>query len=459
MVLQLDRLKSKKLLFIPAILGGILIFILLTWFSDKPQKFPPQEKPFQVRTITVPSVNLVPRALAYGNVQPSTVWNAVSEVAGQVVEKHPHLKKGALIQKGEVLIQIDPTNYELALAQNKANIHNVEAQLNELAVKQGNTKASLEIEKRSLALAQKEFERLKALERRKVGSQQAVEKQERTVLSQRQAVQNLQNTLNLMPSQRELLFAQLEVHKAQQESARLDLKRTTIVMPFDGLIAEVHAEQYQFVPQGQALLVADSIDIAEISAQLSLDKGRPLLSLPSENTQSSPSPFTIPGPQGLGISAVVRLRTSMENVEWPAELIRVSDAVDPQAHTIGIIVAVEDPYRQAIPGIRPPLFKNLFVEVELRGTSHPNSLVVPRSALHGAQVYLVNSENRLARKTVEIDFIQTNFAVIKKGLTAGEKVVVSSLPTAIEGMLLAATADVALQEALVAEAESRGGVK
>jgi len=164
-------------------------------------------------------------------------------------------------------------------------------------------------------------------------------------------------------------------------------------------------------------------------------------------------------PDILALSAVVRLRGGTVNAQWKARFTRISDTIDPKTRTAGVIVAVDDPYRQAIPGVRPPLVKNMFVEVELRGKPRPGQVVVPRAALHGRQVYVVTAENRLERRGVAVAFMQTNFASIKSGLKAGERVVISDLIPAVEGMLLDPVMDDDAARALIDEAEGRGPVR
>ena len=130
----------------------------------------------------------------------------------------------------------------------------------------------------------------------------------------------------------------------------------------------------------------------------------------------------------------------------------MSDTVDPRTRTVGVIVAVDNPYRQAIAGERPPLVKNMYVEVEVRGRPRPGAVVIPRGALYGREVRIADTENRLRIREVEVDFIQTNFVVVASGLEAGERVVVTDLPFAADGMRLAPVDDEEARAALVSEA-------
>ena len=410
-----------------------------------------------MRALEVPAVELVPRALGYGSVRPEMVWEAVAEVGGQVVETHAQLKKGAILGKGEVLLRIDPERYELAATQAEATIGVVEAELAELRVREANTRASLAIDRRSLELSRKDLERKRQLLKRGAVSQAAVDQEERNTLGFRQNVQTLENTLNLIPAERQALAAERALQRAQLRGARLDLERTTIVAPFDCRVAEVRVERSQYVTQGQVLVVADSIGVSEVTAQVPLAK---LINLVRRGgtVPADASQMMARLPELLSLSAVVRLGGGVD-IEWQARFARVSDTIDPETRTVGVIVAVDNPYRQAIPGVRPPLSKNMYVEVELRGRSRPGQIVIPRAALHQGRVYVVGAGNRLEMRDVKVAFFQANFAVIKRGLTAGERVVVSDPVPAIEGMLLDAVDDGEARARLIAAAEGGGRVR
>jgi hypothetical protein len=150
----------------------------------------------------------------------------------------------------------------------------------------------------------------------------------------------------------------------------------------------------------------------------------------------------------LGFTATVRLPALDLPVSWEARFVRVGDAVDSRTRTLGIVVAVDEPYRQSQPGLRPPLVKGMFAEVELRGKARPHSLVIPRVALQGNRVYLIDAADRLQRREVAVTLLQSGYAVIGSGLEAGDRVVVSDPVPAIDGMLLQPVADQALLEEL-----------
>ena len=446
------RRAGRLLLFVvPVALGAALVGYAVQ-YREGPQRLPPEERMIPARVVTVPAVDVVPRALGYGSAKPGRVWEAVGEVSGTVIYRHPELAKGAVLRAGTELLRIDPTDYRLAIAQIEANIRSAEAQLAVLDVREANTKRSLAIEERSIDLARTELERKQRLVRQGTVSQATVDQEERAVLGGEQALQNLRNAMNLLPAERAVLEATRDQLGAQLETARRNLERTTIVAPFDCRIAEVNVEQAQFAAQGKVLVVADSLDVAEVNAQVPI--GTLLTLVPADLSLPQQEPLVaMPRIREVaGLEATVRLRTGRGETEWPARFSRISDTVDPRTRTVGVIVAVDDPYRQAVPGRRPPLVKNMYVEVEIRGRPRDGAVVIPRSALHGREVRIADSEGRLRIREVETDFMQTNFVVVASGLEAGERVVVSDLPFAVDGMRLAPEEDEEALAALVAEA-------
>ena len=167
----------------------------------------------------------------------------------------------------------------------------------------------------------------------------------------------------------------------------------------------------------------------------------------------------------LGLRSVVRLKEGALQADWQARFARISDTLDPKTRTIGVIVEVDDPYAKVQPGIRPPLFKGLFVQVDLYGRARPDSLVIPRLALTDgldedcitrdsgcggkARIYIVDKENRLEIREVKVGMIQDEYVVIEEGLAAGERLVVSDLLPAIQGMLLEPVEDEPAKASLV----------
>jgi multidrug efflux pump subunit AcrA (membrane-fusion protein) len=453
----------KRFLFLPPLALGAVVLVWMVRGSAPPQQAEPSEVRRPVRVIQLEPTRFVPRALGYGYVQPGAVWEAVAEVAGKIVFRHPTLEKGRILEAGTVILQIDPASYELTVTRIEAEIESARAELAELAAREVNARSSLKIERRALALAEQDLKRKKSLMARGNASQAAVDQSESARLIQHQRAQELENTLNLMPSERRLLDARLALQQAQLGEAKLDLERTSIRLPFDARIADANVELTEFVNLGQALAVADAIDLAEVTAQIAIHQLAPLISTGVELSSITTEQLS-QLPARLGLSAEVRLNTGDFTAAWPARFDRLSETIDPQTRTVGLIVAVDDPYRQAIPGRRPPLAKNMYVEVELRGRPLDDRIVVPRVAIHRGPggdmvVYLADGEDRLAFRPIQVGARQSNFYVVTSGLEGGERLVVSDLIPAIEGMLLATSVDRKLSTRILAEARGEVSIR
>ncbi len=456
------RLISKETFRRAIMVVPILIAVAVTATLVRARKGPElrdlKEKASAVRVIGTPSVNLIPRALGYGYVVPGKSWQAVAEVSGKVTEISPLFKNGSLCKEGTVLLRIDTAKYELAIAQTEAGIQSIRAQLAELDSQEENYKTSLEIEEKSLELSRKDLDRRKQMFDKDGISASQYDQQRVGYYAQQTRVQNLKNSLNLIPANRKTLKANLAVNEAKLKDTELDLRYTVIKAPFDCRITDVKAELAQFVQKGQVLATADGTKTAEIAAQIPMHRMRNLMRA-SDQIRSFESIDMTKLREILGITATVRLKSGDLAAEWEAELSRIDATVDPQTRTLGVIVSVEEPYRQMIIGIRPPLVRNMFCEVELRGKAIPGTVVIPNSALHEGKVYVMNPENRLTVKTVTLDFPQTDFYAVKEGLTPGEQLIVSDLIPAIEGMLLEPQEDKELAERLVAQATGNSKVK
>ena len=451
--------KLRRLLVLPPIILGIALIAWMATNRAGPERLRLAEHSRVVRVIPALKAEVVPRALGYGYVQPNRVWQAVAQVSGKIIEKHPLLKQGAIVAEGDVLLRIDPTDYKLAVQRIGGEIRGARAALAELEVEQTNIKSSLAIDVGALDLAVREVERKRTLRKGGTISQTALDSEERNVLERRQAVQQQTNALNLIPARRETLEAKLATLAAQLAEAQENIIRTVISAPFDSRIAEVNVENTQFAAAGEVLAVADSIDIAEISAQIPVDKLLPLIpaNLGSELEFSPANVIRLV--ERIGFEATVRLTAGDITYEWPGRFTRIRETVDPVIRTVGVVVAVDAPYRSARLGERPPLAKNMYVAVELIGRLQPSAIVIPRSAVHDGLVFVVNDDSRLERRAVTLGIRQTDFVTILSGLEENETIVVSDLSPAVEGMLLRTVEASDILTLLKAQASGASSIK
>ncbi len=447
------RLRPALAVLLPLLAGGLLVAVFVATRTP-PARDAGREVVRRVMIIEAPATPWRPRATGFGEARPARVWRAVAEVSGRIVERHPELETGAILPRGALLLRIDRADYELAAAEAEASIAARRAQLEDLEAHRDSLRRSLEIERRRLAVAERELERQQRLLEQGSVSRAEVDRQEREFLQQRQAVQELENTLARIPAERRRLEAELARDRARLQQAERDLPRTRIVAPYDLRVSAVHAERDQYVRAGETLMEGDDVGASEVEAGVPVQQFRSILRPVARGDD-------LPGAQldqllaAMDLTAEIRLRASGASepmARWPARVDRISDAIDPRTRTIGVVAVVDRPYEKARPPEKPPLVKGMYVEVRFCAPPRPAAVVLPRTALHEDRVYVVGDDERLEIRRPGIAFRHGGFVVIGDGIDAGERVVLSDPVPAIGGMKLSPRADAAARAALVTEA-------
>ncbi len=407
----------KALWLLPPLMLGVAALVVAPRLQQAPHRIEPVERAVPVRTLVIEPMTVRPSAVGFGAVKPVRTWEAVAEVPGQVVWVADALKNGHTVSAGDALLRIDDSPYRLAIAQ-------IDAQVAVSETQERATRASLSIAERDHALLRDDLKRKRDLAARGTTTQTAVEAAERQLIGAEIQLQNLRNTLALNLVEREGLSVQRAI-------ATLDLDRTEVVAPFDARITEVRISEAQYANRGQLLFSADGLDAVEVEARFPIGMLRPLM--------SAVSPGALPDPARAlrQLEARVTLRTATHAVDWPARIDRSSGSVDPQTQTIGVVAVVDDAAAAARPTERPSLFRNTFVEVELVAPALEGKIVIPVSVVCSGQVMVVDADERLAFRDVELAFSSGSYAVVSKGLESGDRVVVSDLQSSMQGMLLA----------------------
>jgi len=448
------KLAKGVLICLPIVLAlAAVIYMVKT--KTGPVRKQEQESIRTLRVIEARSVDLIPRAVGYGVAEPSRIWEAVAEVQGRVSSVHLRLKSGEIIRAEAVLVQIDPTEYELAIARLEASVEESRAKIKELSEDENNTKRLIEIEKQSLELAQKSLERKVGALKGDAIAPDEVDREERAFLQQKQVVQQLENTLALIPTKRKALNAALAAHQSDLEQARIDLAKTTITAPYDCRLSDVNIEAGQFLQAGRRLFKAHGTDVTEVEARFRIEELRNLLT-EEMRTRFQPGLDTGAFEQLFeNVNVFVTLQTGEWSAQWQARIDRFRETVDLKTREIKVVVVVERPYEKAVPGVRPPLASGMFCRVELQAPARAGSVVLPRSAIHDGKVYTIDQKGRLQTKQVVLDFTQPEFVVLKSGLSGGETVVVSDPAPAIAGMKVQPVVDDGLEQHLLTSSQGK----
>ncbi|EJE8554963.1 efflux RND transporter periplasmic adaptor subunit [Vibrio vulnificus] len=423
---------NKKWLFFPALAVGVLVLVLAVKLKPELPVKPADDRARLVETLPLELKAVAPLAIGFGKVAPKVEWKAIAEVSGKVIYRHPRLEKGQVLKAGTEILRIDPLDYQLKLVQAQADLKSSQTSLAKLNQEEQNLKSSLKIESNRLAIANKELERKQNLRKKGLNSQSDVDQQEQTTLSQRKLVLDIENQIALMPDEKRVADALIKVNNAKVDEAKRALEKTIITLPYDLRIAQVDIEQDQVVNQQQTMVTAHGIDVMEVEAQLSIHDMQTLAASLGEFARDESG---IPQPDMTFIQAYIELSSGNLSASWPAKVARVSETVDANQATAGVILEIEQDYRELNPTSLPPLVNGMFVRAYIEGQANPN-WVIPERALHGGKIYLMDEQNRLRIVPVTVLFRRDNQVVIDSELSHGQKLIVNDLLPAIEGMLL-----------------------
>lgn len=436
----------KKFTILPIILVSAIMIVVILVKTKSPAEH--EEKGYPQKAVEVITAKKIPfraSAMAFGHVEPAVLLKAKSEVSGKIVYIHPNLEKGASIDQGTIVLRIEPTTFEISLNQSTAALAGSQSALTQLLVEEKSTKSALVIAQKKLAVQQKELDRMQQLIVKGTISQSALDREEQAVLSQRQQIQDIQGKLSSFDSRRAAINAQIKQSESLVNKSKDTLGRTEVSMPFDARVGTVQVEEGEFVQAGGTLFEALGVQAVEINARLPLNQFRNLISglfdlhdNPSISLASASSLQVALGKMQL--EARVRLvGNSSEPSIWEGKLIRLSESVDPIRDTLGLVIAVNDPYEGVIPGVRPPLLKGMYTSVELFSPARL-ALVLPRKAVHQGRVYVAEADDTLSIRTLDILFTQGNLVVVadteNAGINVGERVIISDVIPVMDGLPL-----------------------
>jgi RND family efflux transporter MFP subunit len=337
-----------------------------------------------------------------GTVTPRTESTLVAEVAGQIKTVSPAFANGGFFEKGDLLLTIDPRDYEVAVSQAQVQVAQAE-----LAI-------SREKEESNIAL--QEWERMG---------------------------RGLPNDLVLRKPQIAQAQAGLEAARGSLHRAALNLERSRIRAPYAGRVRSKIADVGQYVGPGSVLGRVYAVDYAEVR-----------LPIPDQDLAYLDIGFDYRSQKVAKHGPAVKLHAKFagQTHTWEAHIERVEGEVDPRSRMINLVARVEDPYGQIEAGTRPPLAVGMFVTAEVLGKTVENVYSIPRSALRPNGTVLVVTNDRLFHRTVELLRKDEEEAIVSAGLSAGDQICLSPLDMVVDGM--------SVRSQVTSEAEARlGGLK
>lgn len=376
---------------IPTAIVLLFLSVAATLMATAPVLEPANDSPtpltVRVRTIETESIEL--KVHSQGSVMPSTVSQLIPEVSGRVTWTSPNLVTGGYFEAGQELARIDDLDYRNA--QNRANA----------ALK----RATAEVEH-----AKYEYGRLRSLAERKLVSRSALENGLRAYRVTQAAFEDAQ---------------------ANSEQALENVKRTVLRAPFTGLVRAENIDIGQFASRGQPIATLYANDVVEVRLPIA-DRQLAFLNLPPLRNGNFPE----------YMQPTVKLSADYggQTREWFGKIVRAEAEIDTSSRMVQLVARVESAEDSR------DLSVGLFVTAEIAGLAVENIVRLPRSAIRNDnQVLVVDTENRLRFRDIQPLRLYKDNVLINAGLLPGERVCVSTVQTAIEGMAVNPVAESSVQ--------------
>ncbi len=372
---------NSRFLPIIVVAFGFFISFMISLTEPKPNKGIEIPKPTAVFFDNPIKKDITLKVITNGEVRSVTEINVIPQVNGRIIQVADEFIDGGNIKKGQPLIWIDDRDYKLATISAESRV--------------AQAKKILEREIAESELAKKDWEEL--------GKGKA-------------------SPLTLRIPQLEEAKALLNAAEADLEKAKLNLERTIISLPFDGLIKKKNAGIGQYVNAGSILGSAFSTEKVLIPLPLT-DTELSYLGLPL----GYESKGYFDGPK-----VVFRSYISRKNIEWSGRITRTSGSIDSQTRLVYAYAEVMNPYDED-----PPLAIGTYVDAEIEGNFISNGFILPIAAIkNDNEIYIIDQNSKLKIKKIEIVGTEEDKVIVKGDISELDMVVISTINTGYEGMEL-----------------------
>lgn len=337
--------------------------------------------PVAVEMATAKAVDIAPQVVAQGEAKPKTQAEIAAQVAGQIVYVAPALEAGASVRKGELLARIDPESYRLAVERARSQV----------------------------ARARENHERIRA--------EAKLAEEDWTAIG----LSSKPSDLTFFRPQVAAAAADLKTAEAVVGEAALSLSRTEIRAPFDGRVSVRRVDVGDLVAPGSPVATVFSTDVVQVRIPLT-----------DENLRVLGAPPGFVAPPGEGPSATLRATVAGAERVWTGRLAVVEASVDPQTRVTWGLIEVRDPFSATHTA---PLAPGVFVRAELVGARKERLVALPPAALKRDEfVYAVDKDNAIRIRTPDIVMTDSANIYVRSGVSDGERVVLSYIPSPRDGM-------------------------
>jgi RND family efflux transporter MFP subunit len=376
----------KVMIPIIIIIAGFLIMKGMTALRTAPVKEARQDPGMIVEVLLAEKTDTTVKVRGTGTVEASEEITIIPQVSGRIEYVAPHFDVGGFFKKGEVLFSLEDSDYKLALEQAIAARAKAEYDL-----------ATIESQAK---IARLEWDR--------INKDNTAEP----------------NPLVLYEPQLKSARAALASATASVERALLDLERTSIQAPFNARVRSENIDLGQYVRTGTSVAVISGTDRAEIAVPVPLDDLQWLTGSLSGNGKNA---------------ALVSMNVGDRHYNWKGRVLRSTGEIDPKSRMMNLIVEVSDPYglKAGSQSGYTALASGAFVHVELEGTLLKDVFILPRIVFRDdSTVWVMNDDGKLVIKNVTPVRVSADKVIISEGLERGDKIIVTNISGAANGMKL-----------------------
>lgn len=206
-----------------------------------------------------------------GVVVPYREMQLAAEVSGRVIEKSPQCRAGNFVRAGQLLIRIDPTDYQQEVERLQRMVDQERESLNEIDQEMVNSRLQLEIAVQDVELAKREVDRLRALPSGYVSGAEN-DAAQKSLLMANQNRLTIENQINTLGVRRNRTEASQRLVLTQLETAQINLGRCEVRSVADGVIVQENVELNSFIQRGMPIITLEDVSKAEVAIQLRTDQ-------------------------------------------------------------------------------------------------------------------------------------------------------------------------------------------
>lgn len=405
------------------LLVALLIFQVLAGSKPIVPTVNPDQQHQRVNVVRVTAVPVQRQWKGYGTAEAIDSANVPARVTATVKHLPDEVLEGAAVTRGQLLVELDDSDFSDQLKIAQQNLAAVDARLAELDTLEAALTERLTVETADRDLARDELDRVKAMFQKNAANQKDVDAAERTYLAAQRNRLQVQEGLNGIGPRRDQLLAEQAGLRSQADIARVNLERCSIKSPLDGVVQFVDVEVGESVAPGE-----------RVARVVNLDRVQTPLSLPAQ------------GRSYVAVGDAVRLTSSADpNLAWQATVERIAPENDPATRTFAVYVVVDQAGQRPSNGRKThvPLTPGVFVRGIVTGTEDQPRLVVPRRSIRTERVMLVRDGVIHSSKVDEDFLVESKFeqlglpdefwTVVSGGVEAGDLVIINPIRSLSDG--------------------------